>query len=167
MYLALTDVVRVKWSEQIHREWIDAVLRVRPDIARAQLERTRTLMNAHILDALVENYEDRIDALWLPDEDDRHVLAAAVEGSCDLIVTFNLRDFPDEILAPLGIRAQHPDLFCELLFESFPLAIVSAAFEHRQSLNRPPKSVEEYLATMERQGLIQTVARLREFTSLL
>ena len=167
MHLALTDVVRVKWSAQIHQEWIEAVLRVRPDIARNQLERTRTLMDSHILDALVENYEHRIDELWLPDEDDRHVLAAAIEGGCDLIITFNLRDFPDDILAPLGISAQHPDLFCGNLIESSPLAVVAAAFEHRQSLKRPPKGVEEYLAALERQGLPKTAARLREYAPLL
>lgn len=167
MYLALTDVVRVKWTAQIHQEWINAVLRVRPDIARAQLERTRTLMDSHILDALIENYEHRIDDLWLPDENDRHVLAAAIEGDCDLIVTFNLRDFPDEILAPFGISAHHPDLFCGNLLESFPLTVVAAAFEHRQSLKRPPKSTDEYLSALERQGLIETVGKLREYAHLL
>lgn len=92
MYLALADVVRFKWTAQIHQEWMEAVLRVRPDIARTQLERTRTLMDDHILDALIEDYEHRIDGLWLPDKDDRHVLAAAIQGGCDLIITFNLRD---------------------------------------------------------------------------
>lgn len=167
MYLALTDAVRVKWTAQIHQEWINAVLRVRSDITRAQLERTRRLMDSHILEALVENYEHRIAGLWLPDEDDRHVLAAAIEGGCDRIVTFNLRDFPDEILAPLGISAQHPDLFCENLLGSFPLTVVAAAFEHRQSLKRPPKSVDEYLSALERQGLIKTVAKLREYAHFL
>ena len=46
MRLAVTDLYRARWSEQIHDEWINAVLRNRPDLSRQQLERTRSLMNA-------------------------------------------------------------------------------------------------------------------------
>jgi hypothetical protein len=46
MRLALTDLYRARWSDQIHDEWISAVLRNRPDLSRQQLERTRSLMNA-------------------------------------------------------------------------------------------------------------------------
>ena len=57
MRLALTDLYRARWSDQIHEEWINAVLRNRPDLSRAQLERTRSLMNAHVRDALVEGHQ--------------------------------------------------------------------------------------------------------------
>ena len=52
MRLALTDLYRARWSDQIHEEWMTAVLRNRSDLSRAQLERTRSLMNAHVPDAL-------------------------------------------------------------------------------------------------------------------
>jgi hypothetical protein len=77
MHLALTDLYRARWTNQIHEEWIRSVLINRPDLTRAQLERTRDLMNAHARDALIENFEDLIPSLSLPDPDDRHVLAAA------------------------------------------------------------------------------------------
>jgi predicted nucleic acid-binding protein len=89
MRLTLTDLYRASWSNQIHNEWINAVLRNRPDLSKAQLERTRSLMNAHVRDALVDGYQTLIPALELPDPDDRHVLAAAVQCGADLIVTFN------------------------------------------------------------------------------
>jgi hypothetical protein len=112
MRLALTDLYRARWSEQIHDEWINAVLRNRPDLSRAQLERTRSLMNAHVRDALVDGYQSLIPTLELPDPDDRHALAAAIKCGADLIGTFNLDDFPDEALArSYSLGACHPDPF--------------------------------------------------------
>ncbi|MFN6344084.1 MAG: hypothetical protein ACK4V5_05870, partial [Cyanobium sp.] len=57
MRLALTDLYRARWSDQIHEEWITAVLRNRPDLSREQLERTRSLMNAHVRDPLVNGHQ--------------------------------------------------------------------------------------------------------------
>jgi len=73
MHLALTDLFRAKWTDAIHEEWIRSVLENRLDLTREQLERTRQLMNAHVRDCLVTNYEDLIPVLTLPDPDDRHV----------------------------------------------------------------------------------------------
>jgi len=69
--LAVADLYRAKWSDAVHEEWIGAVLRDRSDLTRARLERTRDLMNAHVRDALVKNFEPLIDILDLPDPADR------------------------------------------------------------------------------------------------
>lgn len=108
MHLALTDLFRAKWTDAIHEEWIRSVLENRLDLTREQLERTRQLMNAHVRDCLVTNYEDLIPVLTLPDPDDRHVLAAAIRSSADVIVTFNLGDFPPETLKKWGIEGATP-----------------------------------------------------------
>ena len=68
MHLALTDLFRAKWTEAIHEEWIRSVLENRPDLTRGQLERTRQLMDAHVRDCIVTDYEDLIPALTLPDQ---------------------------------------------------------------------------------------------------
>lgn len=68
-------------------------------------------MDAAIHDAHITGYQYLVDALTLPDAKDRHVLAAAIAGSVDVIVTLNLRHFPHEYLAPHGLEAQHPDTF--------------------------------------------------------
>jgi predicted nucleic acid-binding protein len=94
MEIALTDLYRAKWSHRVHEEWIVAVLRNRADLTREQLERTRDLMNAHVRDALVTDFEPLIETLSLPDPDDRHVLAAAIKGHADMILTTNLKDSP-------------------------------------------------------------------------
>lgn len=111
MWLGLSDLFRPRWSDEIHDEWIRNVLADRPDLTREQLERTRGLMNSNVRDCLVTGYEPLIAGLTLPDPDDRHVLAAAIRASADVIVTFNLKDFPPAALAPFGIEAQHPDEF--------------------------------------------------------
>jgi hypothetical protein len=163
MHLALTGLFRAKWSASVHEEWMSSVLASRPDLTRSQLERTRALMDQHAADALVIGYEDLIPGLDLPDPNDRHVLAAAIRGRADVIVTLNLRDFPTAVTGRFGIEAQHPDEFVLHLLDLDPGAVVHAAETHRQSLRNPPKTVEEYLETLERQGLTQTVSALREY----
>jgi predicted nucleic acid-binding protein len=99
LHLAGTGLFRARWTNDIHEEWIRNVLRDRADLSRDRLERTRDLMNDHILDCLVTGYEDLIPPLQLRDADDRHVLAAAIRGRADVIVTFNGKDFPDSVLS--------------------------------------------------------------------
>ena len=162
MHLAVTGLFRAKWSADVHEEWISSLLKNRHDLTRDKLERTRMLMDKHAIDALVIGYEDLIPGLQLPDPNDRHVLAAAIRGQANVIVTLNLRDFPSDVLAPFGIEAQHPDEFVLHLLDLAPGAVVAAAENHRQSLKNPSKTVSEYLETLERQGLTQTVSVLRE-----
>lgn len=167
MHLALTDLFRAKWTDEIHEEWMRNLLNDRPDLRREQLERTRDLMNAHVRDCLVIDYEELIPALRLPDPLDRHVLAAAIRSKADVIVTFNLKDYPGELLGKSGLEAQHPDEFITHLLDLAAPLVCAAAKRHRESLMNPPKSVEEYLAALERQGLPQTVASLRVFAALI
>src|SRR6516225_9259508 len=107
MHLAMTGLFCARWPDGVHQEWMTALLRNRPDLSREKLERTRRLMDKHAEDALVTGYADLIEGLRLPDPDDRHVLAAAMRGRADVIVTANISDFPDEALKPFGIEAQH------------------------------------------------------------
>ena len=161
MWLALTDLFRATWSAMVHAEWIRALLSDRPDLTREQLERTRALMDAHVRDALISGFEGLIASLYLPDPKDRHVLAAAITGRADVIVTRNLRHFPAAVLSPFGIEAQHPDAFIVHLLDLAPETVADAVRDHRASLRHPPKTVEAYLLTLERQGLPQTVMALR------
>lgn len=167
MRLAMTDLFRARWTNQIHDEWIRNLLANRTDLTSEQLERTRTLMNSHVRDSLVTGYESIIDGLNLPDPDDRHVLAAAIRTRAAVIVTFNLDDFPAEALEPLGIEAQHPDEFITHLIDLNPGAVCVAAKRQRASLKNPPRSVEEFLETLAQQRLPETVSFLRNFAELI
>lgn len=167
MHLALTDLFRAHWTAMIHDEWMRNLLAQRKDLTPAKLQRTRAFMDENVRDALVTGYEPLIESLTLPDSDDRHVLAAAIRAGADVIVTFNLKDFPRERLAPFGIAAQHPDEFIGHLLDLAPGAIATAAKRQRESLKNPPKSVDEYLDAIARSGLPQTVSRLRAMAELL
>jgi predicted nucleic acid-binding protein len=161
MQLALTDLFRAKWTHRIHDEWIRNLLANRPDLKKAQLEKTRQLMNSATRDGLVEGYDALIDSVKLPDEDDRHVLAAAIHTHANLIVTFNLKDFPAKVLHSHKIEAIHPDDFVMRLIKMDSVSVCEAARAHRARLRNPPKSVDEYLSTLSEQRLIKGVEYLR------
>ncbi|MDQ3010072.1 MAG: PIN domain-containing protein [Acidobacteriota bacterium] len=160
--LAQTGLYRAHWTEAIHEEWITNLLEARPDLSRAQLERTRRLMDAAVRDCLIAGYEGRIDSLTLPDPDDRHVLAAAIEAQAQVIVTFNLRDFPASALQPYGLEAQHPDNFIFRIIALNPLLIRETVETHQQALQKPPKTPDQYFDTLSNQGLSKTVAALKQ-----
>lgn len=150
-------ILRAKWTGRIHREWIRAVLRQRPDL-RGNLLRTRRLMDQYVRGCRIRGYQRWEQRLTLPDASDRHVLAAALACVADRIVTFNIRDFPPDILSPFGVMAVEPDAFVFQLMDS---GIVSAAAtEHRNALPRPPLSPTDYLDALRRNGLPGTAAVL-------
>jgi predicted nucleic acid-binding protein len=161
--LAVADLYRAKWSDTVHEEWITALLRNRPDLTRAQLDRTRNLMNAHVRDALVTDFEPLIEILALPDPNDRHVLAAAIKGRADLIVTANQSDFSPDVLGRWGIEPQHPDEFLTHQFHLSQPLFLQAVKTVRLRLEKPRKSVEEYLDTLRAQGLLATVNAIQPF----
>lgn len=112
-------------------------------------------MNSAIEDCLIERYEYLIDSLALPDPDDRHVLAAAIAGHADAIVTFNLKDFPGPITGAHGIEILHPDDFVIAQYDLDPIRVLSTIKVLRNRLRHPPRSAEELVMTYERQGLPQ------------
>jgi len=160
MRLALGEIVRAHWTDAIHDEWMRNVHTDYPDITMANLRRIRKLMDEALPDALVSGFEDRIDALSLPDSSDRHVLAAAIHVDADHIMTFNTRDFPASALAPHDLEATEPDALVSGLFAQVPEAVVEVAATHRRSLTQLSKTVDEYLDLLQSSGLEETAQLL-------
>lgn len=160
MHLALTDLYRAKWTDEIHDEWIRNVLANRKDLNQEILERTRTLMNSKVRDCLVDGYQELTQVLFLPDPNDRHVLAAAIYANCSVIVTYNIKDFPKVTLDKYGMEAQHPDEFIMHLIDLAPEKVYEAVKRHRLTLKSPPKTVDEYLKTLAQQNLTSLVGQL-------
>ena len=158
--LADLNLFRPKWSKKIHEEWISNLLRNRTDLHRSQLERTMKLMEEAFPDANVKRFENIIQSLSLPDEKDRHILAVAIKSKSEFIVTFNLKDFPDELLLPFNVEAIHPDEFVCNLLDSKEIMVNLAFNNHLNSLRNPPTSKKELLATLKILGMIKSTQRI-------
>jgi hypothetical protein len=119
-------------------------------------------MEEAISDCLVTGYEHLIDGLHLPDPDDRHVLAAAIAGHADAIVTWNERDFPSEVLDAFGVEIQTPDEFVlnQLMLDK--LRALAAIKRMRERWENPRTTAGEMVDLFEKRGLPQTAAHLRE-----
>lgn len=157
--------IHARWTEEILDERFQSILSRRPDLAADSLLRTRSLMSRAVRDCIVSGYEDRISGLSLPDPNDRHVLAAALEAEASMIITFNIKDFPTSVLAPLEIEAVTPDDLLMRLLEREPSVIVEAIAEQASALRSPPCSVGELLETLAEQGVRRSMGVLRTLVS--
>ena len=88
--------------------------------------------------------------LALPDPNDVPVLAAAIAGHADCIVTANLKDFPASLVAPLGIEVIHPDQLIVAQWDLDPLVAVAALKRMWARCKKPEASAEDFAAAMER-----------------
>jgi len=165
--LGLTGLYQPKWSATIEDEWQRNLLANRTDLTPEQIQHTAALMNKAVPDAMITGFEPLIDSVDLPDVDDRHVVAASVRSNSEIIVTFNLKDFPAPALNAFGIEALHPDDFVMDLFDLNRALVLSAVTTQRSNLRRPPMSVDEYLEALLRQGMAQTVKELSMYRLLI
>lgn len=164
MWLAEKNLFRPRWSDHIHAEWIRNVLADKPQITAERLQTTRKLMD-RTPEALVTGYEALIPAIELTAKEDRHVVAAAVLAKADAIVTFNLRDFPEEELGRYDLEAIHPDEFLLDLLHLDSAAVLRVVRTIQTGLRNPPISLEQLLAHYERLdlgGFASEVRRLQE-----
>ncbi|HEX6615832.1 MAG TPA: PIN domain-containing protein [Gemmatimonadales bacterium] len=160
--LAAAGTVRARWSDTILDEAFQNIRRNRPDLDPERLERTRVRMIRAVPDCLVTGYEGLVPGLKLPDESDRHVLAAAIRAGAQVIVTFNLKHFPEGVLAEYNMEAKHPDDFVVETIDLAPAAVIRIVTEQAAALKCPPISISQLLDTLREQRLAQSVARLRE-----
>lgn len=97
----------------------------------------------------------RVDysSLHLPDLDDRHVLAAAIRARAQIIVTFNLRDFPTDVLSQWDVEAKHPDDFLVDQFHLDAISVHKAVQAVADSWQSPPGTVDDVLDRLDLAGL--------------
>lgn len=125
---ATRDLFVPLWSARILEEWARATKKLGPGaeaLARGEIALVRAAFPA----AEVVPPRALEARLWLPDVADVHVMAAAIAGSADLIVTFNAADFPRAMLAEEGLDRQDPDQLLCGLHERQPQAVAAAVAE--------------------------------------
>lgn len=159
--LAATGLYKPLWSEIIQDEWIRNLLQNRADLTKERLLRTVRLMNKAFPDAEVTSFHEIIKSLSLPDKNDNHVLAVGIRSHADVIITFNLNDFPDDYLLNYEIEAQHPDYFILNLIDLDKTKAVDALKRQVKRLTNPKRTVKEVLDTLESNGLEKSTEKVR------
>lgn len=164
--LAHADLYSAKWTAHIRDEWVRSKLRDYPERER-QILSAAEAMEIAISDCLVTGYEHLIDGLRLPDPDDRHVLAAAIAGHADAIVTLNEKDFPKDVLDAFGVEIQTPDEFVlnQLMLDK--VRAVAAIKRMRERWERPQMDAAAMVSLFEKRGLPQTAAHLTDLVALI
>ncbi len=152
---------RPLWSAHILAELRERLLSSYQD-PPPDVDRLFERMGNAFPDSMVEGYEPLIPTLELPDPKDRHVVAAALRGGAELIVTSNLGDFPDDVLAPLGLEAQGPDTFLLERLDEDPELVLEALEDQASVYRRPPRTVRELLDDLAaHHGLVHFAAGAR------
>lgn len=162
MSLATAGLFAAKWTTRIEDEWIRALEKQRPDLV-GKLGVRRDSMRDAIPDWEVPEtaWASLARAIQLPDPNDAHVLAAAIAGHTDCIVTSNLKDFPAVGLMPYGIEAIDPDTFIINQWDLDPVNAIAAFKRMRTRRKKPQSSPEDFAYALELGGLPTTAERLR------
>ena len=153
------------WSQDILQEWRRSIKK-RFSLDDAAVEKAAAAF-LRFPDAEIDGYQDLIPSLKLPDEDDRHVLAAAILGKCNGIVTANGKHFPPAIAAQYTVEIIHPDDFIVNIIDLHQERAIAACKRHRAAMTQTNPSVADYLARFERSGLIQAHGRLSKLSEVL
>lgn len=170
--LAEEGFFRVRWSAEVLDEAEQAIANIHAakgksgaaTIAKDQ----RARMERAFEEAAVTGYDPFLsECADLPDPDDRHVVAAALKAQAQAIVTDNLRDFPDAVLAGLNIEAKSTDAFIADTIELDPGRAVGALRRMREAFRNPALSAETLLLKMEAVGLTETADTLRGYILVL
>lgn len=157
-WFAHYDLFTPKWSKHIFDEWKDVMVRKGVDIKEA--EKRVQKANMAFPDALVKNYTELIQMLNLPDEKDCHVLAAAIKTNADIIVTNNLKDFPQEYLDSFGLKAKNADDFLSEIITLNPEKSIAAFREMALNKRNPVMTEYEILNSLRKAGLLNTASYL-------
>lgn len=152
---AEAGLYRARWSQEIIDECRNALLKRKPSMG-ANLDAQIASMRDAFPESWVNGYESLIAGLSLPDPDDRHVLAAAIKAGAQVIVTSNLKDFPENALNPYDIEALSADQFMVRAAELHLSDFLAALRHMRSNYQSPSYSRSEFIQVFRRNGLVET-----------
>lgn len=148
--IAEKGMYRPLWSEVILTEAQDAIEDIHPGI---DISKRFAMMREVFDDAMVTGWEELENGISLPDEDDRHVVAAAVRGGANGIITANVADFPSSALNPLGIEVVHPDDFLLDNLDLSPTTVLQVIRRQASHAKLPPLTPQSLAAILGKAGV--------------
>lgn len=167
LWFADERLFRPAWSPTILEEWRRSVKRRHPDLDDSRIDAWQAIMTDQFPDAEITGYEPIIEALTLPDAEDRHVLAAAIVGKCQGVITTNLKHFPAAAVMPFTLEIVHPDDFIVNIIDIDPVRALTACRRHRQAMATTRPTPDQFLDRFAVAGLVQAHARLSANKELL
>lgn len=152
---------RARFTDEILDEWTRSILALKPELEDSIRSQERALREAFD-ECFVTGHLPLIEGLVMPDADDRHVLAAAIRCSAQVIVTENKRDFPAMLLEHYDIEVLSADEMLVNTYELFPADAVRALRNVRQRYKKRPFTVAEFLLDLTRVGLPKLAAAAKK-----
>jgi hypothetical protein len=161
--IAEQGAYRPHWSKDVLGELVEVLVR-EAGISRARADRRVAQMQRAFPLAAVEDYDLLVDAMTC-DPKDRHVVAAAVQARCEVVVTFNVKDFPPAATEPHQISVVTPDAFLLDQLDLHPPMVERALVGQVTEANRPPLTMGQLLGSLARAGVpaFAEEARRHEF----
>lgn len=160
--LAVLKAYEAHWTALIQQEWQRNLLKNRPELPAWKLQRVEDMMNKALPTALVSDYEIAGTDINLPDPDDVHVLAAALAAGAEVIVTANLRDFPEQVLVQYGVRAISPGEFLDQLLAEQPALVHQALEIQIERYRHPPLEMSQLMKQLAQQGAAEFTKAFQE-----
>lgn len=166
IWLSVYELYSPKWTNKLLDEFTDIFEKKKMNISSDRIQKQVDLMNQACPDAMVSKYDDLISSVKLKDEDDKHVVAAALKCNANVIVTHNLKDFPNLYLETIGLTAAGPDTFIADVIDLSPDRCCDTFREMLLTKNKPPYEESEYLEIFRNNGLKETAKELRKYLEI-
>lgn len=151
---------RARFTDEILAEWAVNLIALKPELedsVASQVDMIRQVFD----ECFVTGHMALVDGLEMPDQNDRHVLAAAIRCSAQVIVTENKRDFPGNLLEEYDVEVLGADEMLVNTYELFPVEAARALAKVRKRYRNPSMNVSEFLLDLTRAGLPRLAATVK------
>jgi predicted nucleic acid-binding protein len=165
--LAEAGLFRARWSATTLNEFERAFVKLYGEAERDTAVIQRQRMEAAFPEARIEVRDHLINSLTLPDPDDRHILAAAIDARAGVIVTENTKDFPADRLVPHGIEAVRLDDFLADCIDRADAGAIAAIRRMRLRFQRPDIDADALIRRVDKLGLSETAKMLMAYKDIL
>lgn len=123
------------WTQEVFDETVKSLTSRFPKDSEKIKQLFDRLIN-HFFDSEIRVHERLIGTLGCKDKDDEHVLAGAIHGKANVLLTYNTRDFPQKLSRNLDVV--HPDTFLISWLEANPEQGVLILAKWLERFENPP-----------------------------